>query len=297
MTKLLGRIKNRLIYIKRFTHWKFLKLITNKTIIKTKYGKYTVLLSDDVIGYLIFLRRQYDTAKFSRVVSFLKEKGHLPKDEVTLLDIGANNGVIGIQALKMDSVNKVIAIEPEPKNYDLLIENIDQNNLKDAIYPIQVALSDGPKELEFELDEKNSGDNRGRVETDIENKQGEDLRKTIKVPSDSLDNILKNIPSHFSNNINFCWMDIQGFEGMALKYGAEAFQKGIPSIIEIWPYGLKRAGMSMEEFHQILSKYWTHYYIIEEKEFEAFSIDSFMDLVIGLDKKDGFEDILFVRAD
>lgn len=297
MTKLLTRIKNRLIYIVRFTHWKLLKLIVTKTVVKTKFGKYKVLLSDDVIGYLIFLRRQYDTAKFSRVVSFLKEKRHLPKDGVTLLDIGANNGVIGIQALKMNSVDRVIAIEPEPKNYELLIENINLNNVKDKIFPIQVALSDGPKELEFELDEKNSGDNRGRVQTDIENKQGEDLRETIKVPSNSLNNIALNIPAPFSTNINFCWMDIQGFEGMALKYGDQVFQKGIPSIIEIWPYGLKRSGMVLDEFYQILNKYWTHYYIIENEEFEIFKLDSFMQLVSNLDKEDDFEDILFVRVE
>jgi hypothetical protein len=65
-----------------------------------------------------------------------------PKAGWTVVDAGAHVGWYTLIASKMvGPKGKVIAIEPEPRNFSLLCKNIHDNKLKNAI-PLMVALSD-----------------------------------------------------------------------------------------------------------------------------------------------------------
>lgn len=71
------------------------------------------------------------------------------KNGMNVIDIGAHIGSYTILAAeKIGNTGKVIAIEPEPKNYSRLIENIKINNFQNVL-PLKIALSDhkGPEKL------------------------------------------------------------------------------------------------------------------------------------------------------
>ena len=80
-----------------------------------------------------------------------------------MLDIGANNGVVGIQAIKMGIAKRVLAVEPEPVNFDLLRGNVALNDLGCAVQPVQCAVALEETEVTFEFDPHNAGDHRVRA--------------------------------------------------------------------------------------------------------------------------------------
>jgi len=55
------------------------------------------------------------------------------------LDLGANIGTFTVQAALLGA--KVIAFEPEPENYKLLLENISLNKVEDRVISHQAAIS------------------------------------------------------------------------------------------------------------------------------------------------------------
>ena len=57
-----------------------------------------------------------------------------------VIDIGAHIGVFSIFMASLAEV-KVYAYEPEPSNYELLVENIRLNRLEDRVFPFKQAVS------------------------------------------------------------------------------------------------------------------------------------------------------------
>jgi FkbM family methyltransferase len=129
-----------------------------------------------------------------------------------LIDVGANIGTVCIPAVKRGLFGTAIAIEPEPKNYSLLMANIYINGLSDRIITYNLAL--GPQDdqsVVFELSEDKLCDHRVHVESDM-NLCGESTRELIKVKSETFDKIVKTVES----NNTLIWIDTQGFEGHVL---------------------------------------------------------------------------------
>ena len=62
------------------------------------------------------------------------------KESDVFLDIGAHIGMYSIRLAQ--KVSKVIALEPEPKNYSFLYKNILVNNLSNKVIPLPIAVSD-----------------------------------------------------------------------------------------------------------------------------------------------------------
>lgn len=155
-----------------------------------------------------------------------------------MIDVGANIGTIGLTAVATKIVNHCLAFEPEPLNYKLLELNISLNNLSQSVSAYNVALSDGQhNEMEFEIDDKNSGDHRIRV-TNSPGLFQESARQVIRVTTARLDDFTSQIDSTKS----LIWMDTQGFEGYVLSGAKNLLTSGIPIVTEFWPYGLKRSG-------------------------------------------------------
>jgi tRNA G37 N-methylase Trm5 len=72
---------------------------------------------------------------------------HLKEDDV-VLDVGANIGAFTIRVAR--KVKRVIAIESEPQNFRLLLENIKINNIQNVL-PINLAVSDKEEDVYFDI--------------------------------------------------------------------------------------------------------------------------------------------------
>ncbi|MFW9889187.1 MAG: FkbM family methyltransferase [Candidatus Thorarchaeota archaeon] len=135
-----------------------------------------------------------------------------------IVDVGANVGFFTIRAAKA-AKGKVIAVEPSPRNFILLIDNIRRHRVEGIVIPVRKALSDycgttslietqiaGQHRLSYLSPEKKST----RVGVPV---------REISVGVVRLDDILVNAGF---DRIDFLKIDVEGAELEVLRGGAES---------------------------------------------------------------------------
>lgn len=285
----------------RYLCWEINRKFRKSLTVSTKQGVFTVLLADETIGKNLYSSGQYELELMSNVMAFLRSTQRCPpKGRGTIVDIGANNGVISIGMLHTGELEKAIAIEPEPQNFSLLQRNVILNGLKDRVICLPIAASHQKGEILFELSDTNFGDHRVRTNAHCVNSDSAELfhesgRRVITVQSDQLDNLLADLPESFTHNIALVWVDVQGYEGYVFMGARNLLSKGVPVVSEIWPYGIKRTGMTQEQFCEIATSIWTNYWVWRRGKFVRYPIhtlDIFFD-ELGYDG--GFDSVIFTQ--
>jgi FkbM family methyltransferase len=132
------------------------------------------------------------------------------KDRV-ILDVGA---YIGDSALIFEeyTTNKIYAFEPQPENYNMMLETIKLNNAK-RIVPVNLGL--GEKEETLGISGSSSG---SRIDPD----------SLCKVKITTLDNWVK---SEGIENIGMIKVDVEGFEMPFLKGAQETIKTHAPVLL------------------------------------------------------------------
>lgn len=219
---------------------------------------------DKAIARKVHAFGHFDFDKFELAMSLCGRKFE------NLIDVGANMGTICIPAIKRGFVGKAFAIEPEPLNFRHLMANIYLNDLAEKIKVFNCAVgAEDNQFLEFELSESNMGDHRVKVSS-ASGDWNESDRKTIMVPSDSLNKILADLHEDDLKS-TLVWIDTQGYEGIALKGASVILEKKCPLVVEFWPYGLKRANC-YASFKEALVKNYTVFYDLRLKQPPAYSV-------------------------
>ena len=295
--RLVKRIVRSLVHRIKLLQWDIYKYFKKDIYIYTKHGVYLhKVTNDDPIHKQLYLNGHYEYDFIEKTMSFLKENYNISNE--TLLDIGANNGVISFEMLLNGFFKKSIAVEPEPNNFNKLCKNIEFNKLEQHIDTYNIALSDSPGELSFELSDENYGDHRVRVngsetqDNSLSDEFNESKRKTIKVKSETLTEFMKD------KNASLIWMDVQGFEPYILKGGIDYFnsmQNNIPAVLEFWPYGMKRNGISKKGYVELLNTIFTHYYLYRYGRFIKYKVQYIELLWDELEYGTHFESVIFVN--
>jgi FkbM family methyltransferase len=222
-----------------------------------------------------------------------------PKGEGTIVDIGANIGIVSIGALHNGELEKAIAIEPDPQNFSLLKRNVNQNGLRHRVICLPYAVSHQKGDILFELSDTNFGDHRVRTLRDLPNSDTElyheSERRAITIQSDKLDSLLSDLPESFTRTIALFWVDVQGYEGYVFMGAGNLLSRGIPVNCEIWPYGIKRAGMSQEQFCGISSSIWSHYCVLRRGRFVRYPINMFDTFFDELGDEGDYENVIFIQ--
>ncbi len=155
----------------------------------------------------------------------------LTKNDV-VLDAGAGIGEFTVLASKkIGPAGRIIAIEPDPNDYELLQLNVKKNKCENVI-PINIGLgrNSGERQMEF----------RGR---------------SYSFRVDRLENILEK--AGLKKRINFIKMDIEGFETEVLTQSIDIIKNADTIAIELHN--------TKEEVDRILSKYNFHFTPISKK--------------------------------
>jgi FkbM family methyltransferase len=148
------------------------------------------------------------------------------------IDIGAHIGYYTVLAARLTGyAGLVIAFEPEPGNFELLLANVALNRLPNVVcFPLAVSNVNGKKRL-F-LSEDNTGDHR------LAPPAGSN-RPDLDVRVVRLDEFTALPPT-----VDFVKIDVQGAEHLAiegmcglLKASAEACLS-----VEFWPHGIRAYG-------------------------------------------------------
>ncbi len=290
----------RLIYAKyRLGLWHISRKLMKSVTLATKQGRFTLSLDvDDPISRSLYIHRQYELDLVETAMNFVRSYSHRTKGSGTVLDIGANNGIISIGMIVTGEVEKAIAIEPEPRNFAALKHNVAQNHLERVITCLNYAVSDSQSLLQFEISENNYGDHRVRKSSSgLEAKElfEESKRPVISVEANTLDNLLTDLDEKLYKDIAIVWIDVQGYEGYVFLGSKKLLASGIPVVSEIWPYGIQRAGMSPEEFCRIVQETWSAYWVKRRGKFVKYPTSVFNSYIEELGFDGDFDNVIFTQ--
>lgn len=199
------------------------------------------------VSKYILKHGRYDTEHAEVVLKLLPPNS-------TCVDIGANIGYWSAFLVRQGKASKVIAIEPEPKNVELLNANVKLNKLENTVDIHACALGSEKGSLKLFLSEDNAGDHQLYATTEN--------RKAVEVPVYRLDDLIGDKP------VQFIKMDIQGYEPFAIDGMTETLNRNPDLVIltEWWPAGIKRAGRDSGESLRALEANGMKFYLVDPKE-------------------------------
>ena len=157
-------------------------------------------------------------------------------------DVGANLGLYSLLFSRLVGPGgRVYSFEPDELLAAALRNNLDANSVEQVeVFACAVGAAAGRAVLRRHA--VNSGDNRlGTTEMPLHSGQAD-------VPVCALGDVL------FERRVDFVKMDVQGWEGEALR-GIGGLLDANPRLriyFEFWPYGLSGAGTSVAGFAQIV---------------------------------------------
>jgi FkbM family methyltransferase len=158
------------------------------------------------------------------------------KPGMTFLDIGANVGYYTALAVARIGSGKIIAIEPDPENFDYLQKTVAANHAPNVIC-IPQAVAAEKCVLVLYRSTSNRGDNRLYPNNLCDS--------SIEVPVSTVDQLMR---QYDVGAVNLVKIDVQGFEGHVIQ-GMQYTILGSPDLtllMEFWPFGLRSAGTDPE---------------------------------------------------
>jgi len=207
----------------------------------------------------------------------------LLEEGMTFVDVGAHVGLFTLPAATcVGKKGAVIAFEPHPDNYAMLLQNIEANGLNDVIDANQAAVSDVIDAVHLHMSTFNTGDHQLFH-------QG--CRNTIEVQCTTLD-------AYFSagEKVDVIKMDVQGAEAAAFRGMRRVLQdnQAVKVIWELSPSQLKEAGSSASEVLQWLEELGFAFTIVDDATGEinsataedilsACPFDSYVNILCGRD--------------
>jgi hypothetical protein len=65
------------------------------------------------------------------------------------------------------------------------------------------------------------------------------------------------LPPEYRSGSTLLWMDVQGHECHVIDGAPALLSRGTPTVMELWPYGMQRAGVTCQDLHQRLVQNWS----------------------------------------
>jgi FkbM family methyltransferase len=191
--------------------WRVQKLYSNiddKNISLQFNKKLKLDLSKNDVGHQSIIFNGFYELDLTKAVIKLGKKGGL------LVDVGANYGYFSCLWASQNSANKVLAFEASPVNLQPLNNNINKNNLTDAITIVPHAVGKEKGKLKFDLGNESKQTGWGGLS--LNNNES-----SVDVEVDILDNYAQkyNIPK-----IDVLKIDTEGADTWVL-YGAKRLLK------------------------------------------------------------------------
>lgn len=179
------------------------------------------------------------TALFCKVV----KKGDV------VVDLGANIGYFTLLAARLvGKEGKVYAFEPEPRNYNYLLKNIQLNGYGNVV-AVQKAVADKPGLVKLFICPYDTGHHTIQQYGGIKEYRPElagDKKEFVEIETVRLDDFFEEI----ATPINVIKMDVEGAEMLALS-GMEQIireNENLAMFVEFFPLLIREMGQSPEEF-------------------------------------------------
>ncbi|WFU12511.1 FkbM family methyltransferase (plasmid) [Rhizobium sp. CB3090] len=187
----------------------------------------------DYIGRKVFRKGHFERDHVDRLLAVLRERGMLRKGTV-LLELGGNIGTQTSYFALSGAYRHIVTVEPDPRNFRLLSINIADNGMQDMITAVNCAAGDRKGLLDFYLNHKNHGKSSVFCQSAGDEK--------ISVPVRPVADILADAGVEAAD-IGLIWMDIEGYEPVAVRSMQALMARKVPLYMEFTPafYGRDQA--------------------------------------------------------
>ncbi len=190
----------------------------------------------------------------------------LIREDFICFDVGANIGHLSILMAKKASNGLVFSIEPQPKVFAYLLDNIQINNIENII-PINIAISEENGITEFYS--FNYADDQSALVIDKQWKF-----KMVKVLSLRLDSLLKILKL---NKIDFLKIDVEGAELLVLRSLGEYISKVKYIWFEFIEENYRKFNYNGQQLLDFLDKHRFSVYMLSENG-SLYNIKDFQNL-------------------
>ena len=205
---------------------------TSTLTVETKNGIFVVDAADLEVGGKLRIKGEYGTEEINRISNYITDKS-------SVLIVGAHIGSLAIPIAKKCS--KLVAIEANPRNFDLLQKNIELNKITN-LTAYNIAASDKSETIKFQMNTVNSGGSK-RVPVNNHYMYTYDNPEVIDVEAHSLDNYLSN------TSFDLVLIDIEGSEYFAMRGMKEILTNTKTLIVEFLPHHITNvAGIRLTDF-------------------------------------------------
>ncbi|OYR08578.1 methyltransferase, FkbM family domain protein [Brucella grignonensis] len=198
----------------------------------------------DYIGRKVFRKGHFERDHVTRLLTIMQNRG-LPTDGKVLLEIGGNIGTQTVYFALSKAFTRIVSVEPDPRNFKLLQLNIAQNDLNGNVTPVRCAAGDSEGEIEFFQHLNNHG------KSSMMRRSPKDV--SIFVPVKPVTRILQEY-GIVANDVGLVWMDIEGYEPVAIGTMQELMSRRVPIYTEFTSefYGPETA----RKFVEMLSSFY-----------------------------------------
>ncbi len=235
-------------------------------VLRYRMGDHTLFLDpgDDVVTPRVLLRGNWQRQDLVGVVRLLES--HVPSARgKQFVDVGANIGTETVYAMLTGFFSGGVAIEPEPRNFVLLKENLAVNGLESRVTAICCAAGATASRLPLKMMAWNRGGHT--IGNDAYSESSVD---TITVDVATLPAILASAGLR-ENDAGLVWIDVNGTELQVLQGMGDMLSGGVPIVIEHLP-GLISAETALA-LYKFLSKHYTQYCRIDAEQAEPAPVD------------------------
>jgi FkbM family methyltransferase len=242
--------------------------------VATPFGPLTVDLADRSVGQKLFLGRNYERRECEILARFLRPG-------MVFFDVGAHVGYYTLLASrKVGAEGRVVAFEPDPRNHQLLTENVRINELSN-VEVVNTAVGSSERTLELFRDPDWTGDHR------IHAVAGRD---SVTVRCTSLDAFCAG-----KTRPDIIKMDVQGAEGEVLSGMSRLITEAPPRAIftEFWPSELAQVGTGPERFVEAIQA--AGYAAYEVSDRGVSGVDDAGALARSLPGAEDYTNLLFVQ--
>ena len=247
-------------------------------IVESKNGTLAVDPRDLEVGLKLRNNGSYGLDEIARINELISTQSNV-------LVVGAHIGSLVIPIAK--NCNKVVAIEANPNNFNLLKTNLHLNKTENVSIH-NIAASSKQETIKFQMNVVNSGGSK-RLPKNNEYMYRYDNPEVIEVQAHSLDEYLD------ENNFDLVLIDIEGSEYFAMQGMTEILANCNTLIVEFLPHHLKNvADVTVEQFLSLIPKQFTKLTIPSKNETHPIDIGGVV-LQQMYNNKEGDDGLIFTK--
>ena len=247
-------------------------------IVESKNGTLAVDPRDLEVGLKLRNNGSYGLDEIARINELISTQSNV-------LVVGAHIGSLVIPIAK--NCNKVVAIEANPNNFNLLKTNLHLNKAENVSIH-NIAASSKQETIKFQMNVVNSGGSK-RLPKNNEYMYRYDNPEVIEVQAHSLDEYLDD------NNFDLVLIDIEGSEYFAMQGMEKILSNCNTLIVEFLPHHLKNvADVTVEQFLSLIPKQFTKLTIPSKNETHPIDIGGVV-LQQMYNNKEGDDGLIFTK--